>query len=205
MSILTDDERDHLARGLLRRWQSAFRQHDPEDRWQLVHLAICEAEWRFDPERCTVAPWVTIWTDAGQWLSRRWKHEQGSTPRARARRAPLRYARSLDAPLTDSGDSTLADLIGAPDEGFALVERRLDAAAQTAHRALPAAPVVRLSRRQHQLVRLLLEGRTAPVIATRLGISHGNVRVHLHLLCRRLGVARREDIPRRVRELGIPS
>jgi len=47
---------------------------------------------------------------------------------------------------------------------------------------------VELSRREEQMLKLLVRGATTSEIAANLSTSGGTVRVYLHLLYRRLGV-----------------
>lgn len=55
----------------------------------------------------------------------------------------------------------------------------------------PAPEIASLSTREQEIVALLAEGLSSKEIATRLGISTGTVRVHLHTIYGKLGVENR--------------
>jgi len=48
-----------------------------------------------------------------------------------------------------------------------------------------------LTRREHQIVQVLAEGITNKEIGRRLGLTEGTVKVHLHRIYRKLGIANR--------------
>ena len=67
----------------------------------------------------------------------------------------------------------------------------------------PAAPLVRLSVRQEQVFKLLLEGMPTKVIAARLDMAEGTAKAHLNAVFRELGVRTRVQAILRARELGM--
>jgi DNA-binding NarL/FixJ family response regulator len=48
-----------------------------------------------------------------------------------------------------------------------------------------------LTRREHQIIHVLSEGVTNKEIGRRLGLTEGTVKVHLHRIYRKLGIANR--------------
>jgi two-component system, NarL family, nitrate/nitrite response regulator NarL len=48
-----------------------------------------------------------------------------------------------------------------------------------------------LTKREHQIVQVLAEGITNKEIGRRLGLTEGTVKVHLHRIYRKLGIANR--------------
>lgn len=60
-----------------------------------------------------------------------------------------------------------------------------------------------LTRREIEVLGLLAEGLTYPVIGERLGLARGSVQVHAHKCYEKLGVSGREPAVRLARELGI--
>ena len=69
----------------------------------------------------------------------------------------------------------------------------------TAHEA----PRIRLSDRQEQVFKLLLQGMPNKVIAARLDMAEGTAKAHLNTVFRVLGVRTRVEAILRARELGI--
>lgn len=61
-------------------------------------------------------------------------------------------------------------------------------------RGRAASAVDQLSRRERDVARLLIEGRTHKEIAQRLGVSPNTVRTHIYLLYKRLGVTNRAEM-----------
>ena len=81
------------------------------------------------------------------------------------------------------------------------------AAGGLAFASRPGAGVVRLTRREHDVVRLVADGRTNDEIGADLGIGAKTVETHLARLFERLGVASRTELAMRaVREgwLDVP-
>jgi DNA-binding NarL/FixJ family response regulator len=74
---------------------------------------------------------------------------------------------------------------------FAAASKRLH------HPPLVANPVMLvnanspLTRREHQIIQVLAEGITNKEIGRRLGLTEGTVKVHLHRIYRKLGIANR--------------
>jgi DNA-binding NarL/FixJ family response regulator len=60
-----------------------------------------------------------------------------------------------------------------------------------------------LTERQEQVLRLLVQGRTNPEIATALGLALGTAKVHVEHLLAKLGVADRTQAAVRATELGL--
>ena len=60
-----------------------------------------------------------------------------------------------------------------------------------------------LSPREQEIVKLLAEGLRSSEIATRLGISLGTVKVHLHHVYGKLGLADRADLMQLIRDSGL--
>ena len=56
------------------------------------------------------------------------------------------------------------------------------------------AKAARLTRREEDVLRLLVEGRTAPQIAEELVVSPNTVKTHVRNLYRKLGINRRADL-----------
>jgi two-component system nitrate/nitrite response regulator NarL len=50
---------------------------------------------------------------------------------------------------------------------------------------------MKLTKREQQVVAILLEGRSNKEIARRLGITEGTVKLHLHSIFQKTGVVRR--------------
>ncbi|MEO7741566.1 MAG: response regulator transcription factor [Usitatibacter sp.] len=71
--------------------------------------------------------------------------------------------------------------------------------------ALPSrgAPAIRLSGRQQQVFRLLLQGMPNKVIGSRLAMAEGTVKAHLNTVFRVLGVRTRVEAILRARALGM--
>lgn len=78
----------------------------------------------------------------------------------------------------------------------ALVSRALDEATQRA--AGPAGRTEGLTPRETEIVRMLGEGLRNRAIAQRLGISEGTVKLHLHHVYEKLGVASRVELLLRI-------
>ena len=60
-----------------------------------------------------------------------------------------------------------------------------------------------LSRREREIVDLVVVGRRNPEIAETLGIAAGTVKVHLHRIYEKLGVASRSDLVIYARDRGV--
>ena len=67
----------------------------------------------------------------------------------------------------------------------------------------PARAALRLSVRQEQVLRLLLQGMPNKVIASRLDMAEGTAKAHLNAVFRMLGVRTRVEAILRARELGL--
>jgi len=66
-----------------------------------------------------------------------------------------------------------------------------------------APPALKLSGRQQQVFRLLLQGMPNKVIGARLSMAEGTVKAHLNTVFRMLGVRTRVEAILRARELGL--
>ena len=57
-----------------------------------------------------------------------------------------------------------------------------------------AEPFAELSHREHQIVRLVCDGRSNKEIAAKLGVTEGTVKCHLHSIFEQLGVRSRIEL-----------
>jgi two-component system nitrate/nitrite response regulator NarL len=57
-----------------------------------------------------------------------------------------------------------------------------------------AEPFAELSHREHQIVRLVCDGRSNKEIAAKLGVTEGTVKCHLHSIFEQLGVRSRVEL-----------
>jgi DNA-binding CsgD family transcriptional regulator len=64
---------------------------------------------------------------------------------------------------------------------------------------------MKLTKREQQVVAILLEGRSNKEIARRLGIAEGTVKWHLHSIFRKTGVFRRAALVAKVMTDRPPS
>ena len=93
-------------------------------------------------------------------------------------------------PRPDSDSTSVIHVIDADEvEAAALVRKLRDAA----RRAVPMAPADSgasnpLTKREHEIVKLLAEGSPAKVVAARLGVSRATVRNHIQNVLRKLDV-----------------
>jgi DNA-binding CsgD family transcriptional regulator len=69
--------------------------------------------------------------------------------------------------------------------------------------SLSARPAPALSAREDEALRLLAEGRSTAQIAAAMSISPNTVRTRLHRLSTKLGVADRQQVVPRARQLGL--
>ena len=69
----------------------------------------------------------------------------------------------------------------------------------------PSAPVLRLSVRELEVLRLLTEGSRSPCIAVQLGISAGTVEVHRRNIMRKLGLHCVADLTKYAVRQGLTS
>jgi two-component system nitrate/nitrite response regulator NarL len=60
-----------------------------------------------------------------------------------------------------------------------------------AKRRMPVHEKSPLTKREHQIIQVLAEGITNKEIGRRLGLTEGTVKVHLHRIYRKLGIANR--------------
>lgn len=68
---------------------------------------------------------------------------------------------------------------------------------------IPAEPVVRLTRREHEVLRHVAAGRTNAAVAEALGLRTPTVKAYLKTAARKLGAANRVDAVRLAREAGL--
>jgi DNA-binding NarL/FixJ family response regulator len=69
--------------------------------------------------------------------------------------------------------------------------------------AAASAPDLRLSGRQEQVFKLLLQGMPNKVIASRLDMAEGTAKSHLNSIFRSLGVRTRVEAILKARQLGL--
>jgi two-component system nitrate/nitrite response regulator NarL len=74
---------------------------------------------------------------------------------------------------------------------FATAAKKLRHPPLAPKRAMLANENAPLTKREHQIVQVLAEGITNKEIGRRLGLTEGTVKVHLHRIYRKLGIANR--------------
>jgi DNA-binding NarL/FixJ family response regulator len=92
----------------------------------------------------------------------------------------------------------VARLVGTGDEA----RRRAEAAA---HERSDSTAVERLTRREHDVLRLVAQGQTNGEVAQNLGVSIATVKTHIEHIIAKLGVADRTQAAVRAVELGLLS
>ena len=109
----------------------------------------------------------------------------GTQPLARAMRAVAAWQSDL---------SSVIDAQARPTPG-----------GKPSHPQAPSAPVLRLSVRELEVLRLLTEGSRSPCIAVQLGISAGTVEVHRRNIMRKLGLHCVADLTKYAVRQGLTS
>jgi len=74
---------------------------------------------------------------------------------------------------------------------FAAAAKKLRHPPLVPKRAMLANENASLTKREHQIIQVLAEGITNKEIGRRLGLTEGTVKVHLHRIYRKLGIANR--------------
>ncbi len=113
----------------------------------------------------------------------------------------------LVVPVAQTGGTIAAYFVGRPGQAFTddeLAEARaVQTAAVASHGRFLRPPDPALTARQHDVLRLLAEGRTARAIGSRLGISQSTVDKHVRDLYRRLGTQDRGSTIRTAQVRGL--
>lgn len=167
-----------MQAGKISRQNQDYTAADYDDYYQSGFLAMVEAVESYSPDEGAV-----FLTWFGYYLQSAFA-EVGGYRRAKDKASPLRYAKSLDAPINDTDGLTLADSIAAPGNDYEDVEDRVFN--EQLHDALESSMSKLPEQQRDTLRQRFYEDKTLREVGEQIGISIEAVRLIENKALRRM-------------------